>query len=66
MREDPQGAQTGFLIITHYPRILRHITADVVHIMMGGRIVKEGGPELAQLIEEQGYEAIREETLAGA
>ncbi len=66
MREDPQGSQTGFLIITHYPRILQHITADVVHIMVNGRIVKEGGPELANLIEKEGYEAIREATLAGA
>ena len=66
MREDAQGSQTGFLIITHYPRILQHITADVVHIMMDGRIVKEGGPELAHLIEKEGYEAIREEIGAGA
>ena len=66
MREDAAGGQTGFLIITHYPRILQHITADVVHIMMDGRIVKEGGPELALLIEQEGYEAIREEIGAGA
>ena len=66
MREDTQGAHTGFLIITHYPRILQHITADVVHIMVDGRIVKEGGPELAHLIEREGYEAIREGIGAGA
>ena len=66
MRDDPRGAHTGFLIITHYPRILQHITADVVHIMMDGRIVKEGGPELAHLIEREGYETIREQVGAGA
>ena len=66
MREDPAGSHTGFLIITHYPRILQHITADVVHVMLDGRIVTEGGPELAHLIEEQGYEAIREAQTAGA
>ncbi len=62
LRKSDSGRETGFLIITHYPRILQHITADVVHIMLDGRIVKTGGPELAQTIERDGYEGIREET----
>ena len=68
MRASDDGRDTGFLIITHYPRILQYITADVVHIMLDGRIVKSGGPELAQVIERDGYDAIREEvaTSAGA
>lgn len=61
MRASEEGRDTGFLIITHYPRILRHIAADVVHVMVGGRIVKEGGPDLAERIEREGYDAIREE-----
>ena len=62
LRESAEGTQTGFLIITHYPRILQHIEADAVHIMMDGRIVKEGGPDLAHRIEREGYDVIREET----
>jgi len=65
MRTDPLSQDTGFLIITHYPRMLQHIKADVVHIMIGGRIVKEGGPELAHVIERDGYDAIRDETAVG-
>ena len=64
MREDPAGKETGFLIITHYPRILAHIEADVVHVMMDGRIVKTGGPELAHTIEREGYDRIRDEVAA--
>ena len=45
----------GFLVITHYQRLLDHIKPDVVHIMADGRIVKTGGPELALEVEEQGY-----------
>jgi Fe-S cluster assembly ATP-binding protein len=65
MRADEAGKDTGFLIITHYPRILEHVKADVVHIMMDGRIVTSGGPELAERIEREGYDRIREE-LAGS
>ncbi|MDQ2662755.1 MAG: Fe-S cluster assembly ATPase SufC [Candidatus Eremiobacteraeota bacterium] len=60
-RASEDGRNTGFLIITHYPRILHHVKADSVHIMMDGRIVKEGGPELAEVIERDGYDKIREE-----
>jgi Fe-S cluster assembly ATP-binding protein len=53
---------TGLLLITHYTRILRYVTPDFVHVFVGGRIVEEGGPELAEQLEEHGYERY----LAGA
>jgi Fe-S cluster assembly ATP-binding protein len=65
MRATDEGRETGFLIITHYPRILRHVPADVVHIMMDGRIVKTGGPDLAERVEREGYDGIREEVVGG-
>ena len=65
MRATDDGRDTGFLIITHYPRILRHVPADVVHIMMDGRIVKTGGPDLAERVEREGYDGIREEVVGG-
>jgi Fe-S cluster assembly ATP-binding protein len=55
------GPDLGILLITHYQRILNYITPDFVHVMMAGRIVKEGGPELARELEEKGYEGIRAE-----
>ena len=48
----------GFLVITHYQRLLDHIKPDVVHIMAEGRIVKTGGPELALVVENNGYSDI--------
>ncbi len=45
----------GVLLITHYTRILRYIKPDFVHVFVNGRIVEEGGPELADKLEEQGY-----------
>lgn len=57
MRDD----QFGCLIITHYQRLLNYITPDQVHVMMQGRVVKSGGPELAQRLEAEGYEWIKEE-----
>jgi Fe-S cluster assembly ATP-binding protein len=47
----------GVLLITHYTRILRYITPDFVHVFVGGRIAEEGGPELAEKLEAQGYAA---------
>jgi Fe-S cluster assembly ATP-binding protein len=47
----------GFLVITHYQRLLDHIVPDVVHILAGGRIVETGGPELARKVETEGYGA---------
>jgi Fe-S cluster assembly ATP-binding protein len=58
-----QGVQSlvspdmGAVVITHYQRILNYITPDYVHVFVGGRIVQEGGPELAQTLEAEGYEA---------
>ena len=46
----------GMLVITHYQRLLDHITPDVVHIMANGKIVKSGGPELAKELEAEGYD----------
>jgi Fe-S cluster assembly ATP-binding protein len=54
--------ETGVLLITHYTRILRYIKPDFVHVFVGGRIVEEGGPELADKLEAEGYERY----LAGA
>jgi Fe-S cluster assembly ATP-binding protein len=48
--------ETGLLLITHYTRILRYIKPDFVHVFVGGRIVEEGGPELADKLEAEGYE----------
>jgi Fe-S cluster assembly ATP-binding protein len=54
------GPEMGALVITHYQRILDYITPDYVHVFVGGRIVKEGGPELAHELEAQGYEQFEE------
>ena len=62
LRASDEGKNIGFLIITHYPRILEHIEPDVVHVMVDGRIVKTGGADLAHRIEREGYDVIREET----
>ena len=51
----------GFLVITHYQRLLDHIKPDVVHIMSNGRIIKTGGPDLALEVEERGYAHLVEE-----
>ena len=51
----------GCLIITHYQRLLNYITPDKVHVMMQGRVVKSGGPELSQRLEEEGYDWIKQE-----
>lgn len=61
MRRTEEGKDTGFLIITHYPRILHHIKPDVVHVLIDGRIVKEGDAGLAERIEREGYDTLREE-----
>ena len=55
-----RGPKLGVLIITHYQRILNYIKPDFVHIMLGGRIVENGGPELALHLEEHGYDWLRE------
>ena len=50
--------ERGFLIITHYQRILNHIKPDKVHVMIDGKIVRSGGPELALELEAKGYEGV--------
>jgi Fe-S cluster assembly ATP-binding protein len=55
------GPEMGALVITHYQRILDYIKPDFVHVFVGGKIVEEGGPELAKKLESQGYEAWGEE-----
>ena len=61
-----RGPEMGSLIITHYTRILEYVKPDFVHIMLDGRIVREGGSELADELEEKGYDFIREEVAANA
>jgi Fe-S cluster assembly ATP-binding protein len=60
------GPEMGVLLITHYQRLLNYIKPHFVHIMMDGRIVQEGGPELAHELEAKGYELLRAEVTAGA
>src|SRR5262245_49120058 len=55
------GPELGVLVITHYQRMLNYITPSSVHVMMQGKIVQSGGPELAHRLEEKGYEGIRRE-----
>lgn len=55
-----RSQELGVLCITHYQRILNYIKPDHVHIMMGGKIVESGGPELALHLEEHGYDWVRE------
>ncbi len=55
-----RGPELGVLLITHYQRILNYIKPDFVHIMLDGRIVESGGPDLALHLEEHGYDWVRE------
>lgn len=55
------GPDRGFLIITHYQRMLDYVTPDVVHVFVGGRVVESGDASLAERIEAEGYEAFRPE-----
>jgi len=59
-----RNEERGVVIITHYQRMLDYITPDVVHVMLDGRIVETGGPELADAIEDTGYERYRSEAAA--
>jgi Fe-S cluster assembly ATP-binding protein len=56
--------QLGILLITHYQRILDHLVPDVVHVLVDGRIVASGGPELAATVEARGFDAFRKESAA--
>ena len=57
VRADRSGL--GVVLITHYQRVLRYLEPDVVHILIDGRIVASGGPDLARRLEEEGYDAWR-------
>jgi len=59
------GPQMGALLITHYQRILNYIKPDFVHVFVDGRIVEEGGPELAHKLEAEGYEAFAPSPVGG-
>src|SRR5215218_9744612 len=61
-----KDSDMGVLIITHYQRILHLVIPQFVHIMFDGRIVKEGGPELVEQLEQRGYGWIRDEVAAAA
>jgi Fe-S cluster assembly ATP-binding protein len=54
---DLVSTEMGALVITHYQRILNYVTPDHVHVFVGGKIVESGGPELAQRLEAEGYDA---------
>ncbi|MBI5466983.1 MAG: Fe-S cluster assembly ATPase SufC, partial [Candidatus Kerfeldbacteria bacterium] len=54
-----RGPARGMLVITHYQRLLNYIKPDVVHVLIGGKIVKSGGPELALELEKSGYELLQ-------
>ena len=56
----------GFLVITHYQRLLNYIQPDIVHVLKDGRIVKTGGKELSLELEERGYDWVTDESLAAA
>lgn len=55
-----RSPERGFLVITHYQRLLHYIKPDVVHVLIGGKIVKTGGPELAMELEKTGYEQVQQ------
>ncbi|WP_339697182.1 Fe-S cluster assembly ATPase SufC [uncultured Marixanthomonas sp.] len=56
-----KSKDNAVIVITHYQRLLNHIVPDYVHVLMGGKIVKSGGKELAYELEERGYDWIKEE-----
>ena len=58
------GPEMGALVITHYQRILDYITPDFVHVFVGGKIVEEGGAELAKKLEAEGYAGYGEQEAA--
>jgi Fe-S cluster assembly ATP-binding protein len=57
-----QSSDKGIMIVTHYQRLLNYVKPDHVHVMMNGRLVKSGGPELALKLEDAGYELVEAET----
>src|SRR2546423_13186918 len=63
--KDLVGPEMGALVITHYQRILNYVKPDFVHVFVDGRIVEEGGPELAHKLEAEGYEAFTPAPVGG-
>jgi Fe-S cluster assembly ATP-binding protein len=59
MVEDLRSPDLGVLIITHYSRILRYMKPDRIHVMVAGKIVRSGGPEIAEQLEDEGYDTLR-------
>ncbi|MEA2011415.1 MAG: Fe-S cluster assembly ATPase SufC [Actinomycetota bacterium] len=57
--ETLRSPSLGVLVITHYSRILRYMNPDKVHVMVDGRVVESGGPEIAERLESEGYAAVR-------
>src|SRR6266404_3977835 len=63
--EAMRSPDVGMLLITHYERILRYVHPDFVHVLVDGRILRTGGPELAAELESKGYDFVREALYAG-
>ena len=61
-----RGPERGFVVVTHYQRLLNYIIPDFVHVMLDGRIVRSGGKELAYELEERGYDWVEAEVAAAA
>ncbi len=59
MVETLRSSSLGVLVITHYSRILRYMNPDRVHVMVDGRVVESGGPEIAERLESEGYASVR-------
>ena len=60
-----RSGENAMVLVTHYQRMLDYVRPDRVHVLLDGRIVRSGGPELALDLEEKGYDWIREEVEAG-
>jgi Fe-S cluster assembly ATP-binding protein len=58
--------ENAVIVVTHYQRLLNYIVPDFVHVLVDGRIVKSGGKELAFLLEEKGYDWVKDEIAAPA
>jgi Fe-S cluster assembly ATP-binding protein len=57
--------ENAMVLVTHYQRMLDYVRPDRVHVLLDGRIVRSGGPELALELEEKGYDWVREEVSSG-
>ena len=66
MNRYAESEHAGILLITHYTRILRYIRPQFVHVLVGGRIVESGGPELADELDQNGYVRFTQAAATGA